>query len=438
MKRDQSLIFTTVPEEDLEHSPINIETPLVSTKSKIRPKFLNLRSKTTDETLHSRMESSPILGPTCVSSTPLTDIKKVILPGITSICTNPNKEESNKDNSCGEIYESFKTESVNSILSAAEKKSYTSLHSIPYSEKLTTIPYLSIGASLHDKKKFPSMFELREKFKSLTKRITMKYYNRGPRNLNNGFIVDFEESPKKVSKKSFQTITDPTFPVFGNDGKVISKSLYDDYIKTHLSLVNLELSKPKDEITENTTDKLNDFDMCFREFSKKQPVIAEFEMQPLRKQQQNGTNNTKPRKSLSLPLKSLTTDLSESTAIPTNRKERFSGGVLLTPLMSKLSMLPSEEWSSGFGSRDTTPSECKDLFTPSQPNFTFLRKNSANATQEEKLLENKVNLQKCILFVCGQQDMVVNVLLEETASSCPKIINKLVKTSFICFYRVNE
>lgn len=438
MKRDQSLIFTTVPEEDPEHnSPVNIETAFVSTRSKSRPKFLNLRSKTTDETSYSRVDSDsthniPFCGPTSVCSTPLTDIKRVVLPGTMSICTDPNKEESKCGNDIvtDEINESFKTESVNSILSAAEDKSHTSLHSIPCTEKLlNSVPYVHVGVSLYDRKRFSSMFEIREKLKCLSKRITMKYYNKSPRNLNGTLVAELEESPKKDhKKKNFQTITDPTFPVFRNDGKVISKSFYEAYIKTHLNLVNFELNRSKDGISENNTDEwksVEDFDMCFRDVSRKQPVVNEIEMLPLKKQQENDAK-PKPRKSLTLPLKSLSSDPTESLLTHCNRKERFSGGVQLTPLMTKLSMLAVEERSSGFGSKDTTPSEYKDLYTPSQPNFPFLRKCNTDSVEAVKRLEHENKLRKCIMFVCGQQDMVVNVLLEESALSSSDVINKLV------------
>lgn len=439
MKRDQSLIFTTVPEED--HFQTNVDIAVGNTRNRTRPKFLNLRSKTTDETTNSRLETesiynTPFRGPTSVCSTPLTDIKKVLLPGTMSICTDPSKEECTDHKVVSdEISESFKTESINSILSAAEEKYHTSLHSVSCTKKLmNSAPYVSVGTSLYDKKKFSSMFELREKLKCLTKRITMKYYCKNPRELNKTFIAELEESPKKdYQKKSFQTITDPTFPVFRNDGKVISKSFYETYIETHLSLVNSGLKKSNDVTSENNTDEwrsVEDFDMCFRNTPKNRPITAEIEMQPLKKQQQTdqaSKNTTKPRKSLTLPLKSLTSDSSESIFTPSNRKERFYGGVQLTPLMSKLSMLAMEERSSGFCSGDTTPSEYKDLlYTPSQPTFSFLKKGSTDTVDDIKNLENQNELRRCILFICGQQDMVVNVLLEESASSSSEVINKLV------------
>lgn len=417
MKRDQSLIFTTVPEEELDHhSPVNIQTAFVG-RSKVRPKFLNLRSKTTDETPHNQFESSsvpitPFCGPTSVCSTPLTDIKKVVHQGTMSICTNPNEA----------IQESFKTDSVNSVLSAVEEKTHTSLHSIDCTKLLKSTPYVNVGASLYDKKKFSSMFELREKLKCLTKRVTMKYYNRGLTNLNK----TPDESPKKERKKqTFNTITDPTFPVFRNDGKVISKSFYEAYIQTHFTLVNSEIRRSKDAISENNTmqwKSIENFDMSFRDFSKKPTVQTEIEMQPLKSEK---------RKSLSLPLKSLTTDSSDSATTPAYKKECYSGGVQLTPLMTKLSMLAMEERSSGFCSKDTTPSEYKDLFTPSQSHFTFLKKRNADTTEQQKLPKGQNVFQKCILLVCGQQDMVVNVLLEEAAASASDVINKIV-----CIYPI--
>lgn len=82
MKRDQSLIFTTVPEEGSE--PV---TPRVSTKSQ-RPKFLNLKSKTTDVKQELK-ESNSFFGSVSVCSTPMTDLNRVLHQTSLSICTNP-------------------------------------------------------------------------------------------------------------------------------------------------------------------------------------------------------------------------------------------------------------------------------------------------------------------------------------------------------------
>lgn len=377
---------------------------------------MNLRSKTTDETSFSKPEAGAMAfcGSTSVCSTPLTDIKKVVYQGTMSICTNPSKEESEDKQTSEEVQDSFKTDSVNSILSAVEEKSHTSLHSIDCTEKLwRSAPYVNVGASLHDRKTFSSMFELREKLKCLTKRVTMKYYNKGSAKLNKTLISEPEESPKKERKKNcFKTITDPTFPVFRSDGRVISKSFYEAYIQTHLSLFNSELKKGKGVVSES--DVLEDFDMAFRDYQRKPKEGTEIEMQPLKTKP-----TSKPRKSLTLPLKSLTSDSSETAETPSLRRERYTGGVQLTPLMTKLSMLAMEERSSGFCSKDTTPSEYKDLYTPSQSHVPFLKRRE----DQPKQSQDQTKFQKCILFVCGQQDMVVNVLLEEATS---EVINKMV------------
>ncbi|XP_065161908.1 uncharacterized protein HPS4 [Atheta coriaria] len=127
------------------------------------------------------------------------------------------------------------------------------------------------------------------------------------------------------------------------------------------------------------------------------------------------------RKSLTLPLKSLTFD--SDLYSPIVRSKNY-GGVQLTPLMSKLSLLAMDEHSSGFGSRDTTPSEYKDVrFTTPTQNKSAIFKQSGNESKFKRPVTEK--LKKSILFVCGQQDMVVGLLLEENAHKSPEAIQKL-------------
>lgn len=340
-------------------------------------------------------------------STPMTDIKRVLHSAALSICTNVKEESDNL----------ARSESVNSILSAVSDRSHTSLRSNSIERLFKVTPYVNVGLNLHDKKKSASMWEVREKLKSFAKRITMKYYNKGPGNLNRNLIESAENSP--VRTRSFsrsKTITDPTFPLVAANGKQVSRSFYKSYLNLHMELVKTELNQH----SESNTGDWRSFD----EFSSsaKKPPENEFEMQPLNKTSNKLTH--KMKKSLSLPLKSLTAPENAETVFPINNRAKFGGGVQLTPLMSKLSLLAFEERSSGFCSTSTTPSEVKDFkFTQF---LSKINRGNQEVGSDDTDKDSGKELQSCVLFICGQQDMVVNMLLEESGCSDGEVVNKLV------------
>lgn len=367
MKRDQSLIFTTVPEEDTDqHSPINMK----EYKSPDRPKFLNLKSKTSDKyeiknEVKSVPPSTPFLGQTSVCSTPMTDLNKVLHSTAMSICVNPEDSFVNIET----------TTSING--------------SDLFDSCVMYVP----ESNILDKKRSASMWELREKLKIFNKRITMRYYSLGLSSLND-VDVDVECVPKLVRHK---TISDPSFPIFKSDGIAISNFLYNQYLQEPIMTLN-----------DNTLDN--------RSLQKCESPKRVKALSPIKTLQKLITPKVKEsRKALTLPLKSLTSEND-------NMFNRQHGGVQLTPLMSKLSLLAMEERSSGFCSKDTTPGDYKDArFTPSQPNYTFL--NRRRSSVSEDLVDS--TLQKAVLFVCGQQDMVMGMLLEEHVKNLPEVVNEL-------------
>jgi hypothetical protein len=168
------------------------------------------------------------------------------------------------------------------------------------------------------------------------------------------------------------------------------------------------------------------------------------------------------RRSLSLPLKTMITNdyanedmrerstsytagVLESPAVKTR-----SMGLPVTPLMSKLSSLAIEEKTSGFCSRDTTPGEFRDLSFPgnsdtsSVPEFTRRKvingKREAELEQEEgtECAEAAIN---AVLYLFGQQNMSLFLLLEEALGQDPQSIHCLVSTLisllyvYLCMYK---
>lgn len=359
MKRDQSIIFTAVPEEDSESQIFKPEKPIPVQN---RPKFLNLKSKTTDD--KKPIPSTPF-HQTSVCSTPMTDLSKVIHSKPLKICTNDNYPHENQRENC--------------------------INFRDHTDFKINVPYLKVTSNLYDCKKFSSVFDLREKLKNPEKCVTMKYYKSK---------VSNDVTPDQV--RVFKTIADPNYPIFRSDGTVVSHPFYQDYLTNQMELITTEIKQEKPE----PNHSFDDFDSNLTDFVKsvapvkKNPekVVENIEISALPRV------GKEHRKSLTLPLKSLSLDGGGEIS----PVRRHSSSVLLTPLMSKLSSFES----SGFCSRDTTP-----IFTPTQ-SFPFIKK--------PKRIQETDALRKCVLFVCGQQDMVVTLLLQDEACASQDVITKLV------------
>lgn len=367
MKRDQSLIFTTVPEEDC-YNPVNLENVKIHTKPPNRPKFLNLRNKTTDvkpeET--KTVPSTPFLAQTSVCSTPLTELNKVLHQKVMSICVDPNEDAAKPETKL--------------VLSAISENS----DSLQQKDALfKAAPYVTITKNLFNTRNNCSMVNIHEE-------INAKYAAR--------------------HLKRVKSISDPTFPLLTASGMNISKTLYNIYLNKHVNTLHKELTI--NHLSETHTEEWKSLeDICSNDSKKEieeKPIITDMR------------SNLEHRKSLTLPLKSLSD--SEQLFSPAVRNRNY-GGVQLTPLMSKLSMLAAtEERSSGFCSTTTTPSDYKDF----RPSFIKNSKNKGSKHRDFKLKKKSSVLRETVLFVCGQQDMVVVLVIEEQASKNQDIITSLV------------
>lgn len=392
MKRDQSLIFTAVPEEGSEQIIEPSERTFVPTSKKNRPKFLNLKSISIDENVEVKTVKSkvgtPFCGQTSVCSTPMTELKKFVHQNPLSICR--NKDELAND----EI--PLKTinripKNTNEIL--RNSKTYKPL-------LLNNV----------DKKKYGSLVDLSEIINSISK-DSSQYFN-----IRNKTFAKIDLSPKKSKNdRRCKTITDPTFPVFKSNGCSVSMPYYYYYINRDVAMVEKELEN------ENNDKAFINFDSCPNSKTAKAVPnnVAKSENEDLPKKAVK--YNREHRKSLTLPLKSLSTELESVTETAVSR--RYSSGVQLTPLLSKLSILAFEEKSSGFGSRDQTPCDYRGL-TPTQTNFSFPY-NKYKQKEMNKIEDDGVS-HKCTLFVCGQQDIVLTILLTECGSQDQQAIKRLV------------
>lgn len=409
MKRDQSLLFTAVPEEGSDNFSVSADQPFVPTSKKSRPKFLNLKSISVES--NSELKSTkpgpgtPFCGQRSVSSTPITELKKFVHTNPLFICKNDISEEKVNTSSRSECSLSRKQsetvnhstnyhkEEIDVVNSSTETKIPTKSLDILHN----STPYVTITSNFHRNKKHSSLLDLTEIVNSISK-DSMQYFSN-----KNKVFVDIASPQKKKKLLRCKSIIDPTFPVQKQDGTAISRWCYDECIANDLEMVQKEVKeRSKSKIA--VREVCQDVDRRFFNENKFESVKNEVNNEIMNF---SGKMNKEHRKSLTLPLKSLATDSTE-TVPETSTNRRYSVGVQLTPLLSKLSTLAFEERSSGFCSRETTP--CK------------LRTNKD--IKINKLPEDA--LQKCVLFVCGQQDVVLMILLREEACDEPNVIKKLV------------
>ncbi|VEN61177.1 unnamed protein product [Callosobruchus maculatus] len=400
MKRDQSLIFTAVPEEGPESS----ERPFVpAVVKKNRPKFLNLKSASIDEaserkSLGARQVGTPLCGQTSVASTPVTDLKRMVHQNPLSICTSKGAQPQ-LGMTVDEVNGTSRTTDI---------------------ETLNLIPYMTVSSNKPKTKRSTSLTDMNELISSITT-DTSQYFN----TKNKHFIKI--ESPKKPKPRSrLKSVCDPTFPVCRQDGLCVSRTYYDHFVKSNIEMVKQDLENSK-----TSKGRINGIMKSeLRSTKLNNECTLKADGDNLTAKCNDGVNSVKMafvkgnkdhRKSLTLPLKSLTTENEGPAQTPLSR--RYSSGVQLTPLLSKLSILAFEDRSSGFGSRETTPSEYRG-FTPTKSNaipFGKLKKETKPVIKPQ----DKDVMQKCVLFVCGQQDVVLAVLMREEGCREGTVVKKL-------------
>lgn len=378
MKRDQSLIFTTVPEEGSEH----LTTKTTNTKTQ-RPKFLNLKSKTTDIKQDVKETPNAFFNSVSVCSTPMTDLNRVLHPTSLSICTNAEATFTTDEQNS-----SLKSESLNSLLSATSDLYVEEGKNVPKAIDDEHIEYHNLNNNLKNIKKSLSLIDM-ENIKA-----------------------EKENEEGEMLRKSLRrTIMDPTFPVFTQNGLLVSEHLY-KYNILNGQLLDMKIDDERSKKILNK-EELRDIkpvegNCAITANNLEKPFIPPKE-------------NKKFKRSLTLPLKSLS---NETNSQQTGFNKH--SGVQLTPLLSKLSTLGMEEKSSGFCSIETTPSDFKDVKTAMKKNHLF-RSNSlkieSNPFSDKHRKDNE--LRPAILLIYGQQDMVLNLLLEDAPIQF-KTIEKIV------------
>ncbi|KAF7271790.1 hypothetical protein GWI33_015374 [Rhynchophorus ferrugineus] len=284
---DSSLLYTTVPEEEVQSTT---DAPKVKPK-KPRPKSLNLRSisiESTDSQFSFKTTPmTPFCGQNSMVDTPMTEFKTFIRDDYIE-----NKTEAKSDIQ-KIVKDDTKEESPNS------------------------------GSSLNN---------LLDALNSIDK-CPMQYSNQ-----KNKII----SSPQKSIKlKRSKSIHDPIYPLFNDNGMAVSGQ-------------KSSVRTPKAESVQTITNK--------------------------------------QKKSLTLPLKAVTSE---------DSKRRYSTGVQLTPLMSKLTILAMED-------------------QKYNTKFNINSRRTKNVKDDEEQ-----DRHKCGLFVLGQKDLVLTLLVKEEFANDKETFLKL-------------
>lgn len=458
-RRDKSSLFSNIPEEETHNGPFSeneegaehMKHRNNGTAMRPRPTHLPLRMKneTTREVPDSgtsitfdETDSYPQFYGTTVLSTPLLENK--VLPGSLSLFGNQAPRNHT-------VVTELKEEADEKEEKEEEEEEQS--QQVPPSEET-------------QKKK-----NALEKFSEMTfeniRGNTLKALNRSPslRPIVNLFAKDTAELLLKRpnGKPKFQTITDPSYPVFNDEGLPISQFMFDQCgIELGVDIAqDVESLKIDGFPTESEVETVDNDDERVIETEKPTEngeVVNQNEVgegatkangqissidEIVFRKKPNGTTAEKEekRKSLTLPIQAINLEpLGDSIKSPVKEEDDDLGDTFadrpvkrvrpdfpVTPLMSKIiAQFPFDStWSSGFSSSTLTP-----VMTPIDCNKAFMRRRSSITKVNEEVEEEEerlaaTDLQKIELFVCGQHNMTMLIAMEENSGQGEELVQTL-------------
>lgn len=420
MKREKSLIFTNIPEEEAL-----IEIPSPMEKSTInrtnRPNHLPLKLKTIPPesgiVSFDESDSYPdFIGKTSIASTPMTE-NKILAGPIQSIFAHTFEDSQPLDE-----------------LKVIEMKPFNNVE-----KKDREIPkewenvYISFAHN-------PFVQNKKKSFDDLKVLVHCEF---------------------QKSYKVYNTITDPLFPIFNDKKLPISKILFDEF--------ELLLHPNPDKKLQKSREQVN-------QFSVTNGPQRKFDVDPMIMKRPTDIKNSPNRivrnqkkKMLKLPIKSFSLDLfdsgggkpstsktaaggeismtSNATSIfdspSTKTKKSQMGGLQLTPLMSKLTLLAMNENENFSTPSFDLPTPNYVMDTPSDnTNRTLFNRLSKvdeekhdehfNNSNEEQHYSNE--MRRVDLLVIGQQNMTMMVIAEE--DFCDHVM--VQQTFEICVNRLSR
>ncbi|KZC09693.1 Hermansky-Pudlak syndrome 4 protein, partial [Dufourea novaeangliae] len=436
MKRDTSRIFTVPEEGELDSSQYNDNShyvpsvPLTAYSSPVKRK---------QESKPDRPKCVNPLTPS-VCSTPLKDVNRVLHGNAMLIC-NTNEEDGNVETEEEKKEMKANVDDIPDVVKEALRcKRLNKLRNVP--------PKKKVIKSREFNKRSLSVHDLESSVNFCSNRIAIRAYGLGLPQLKQTVSPETSPEKKPAYKKQHHTITDPCYPVFRCDGLPVSMSLYEQYISSHYG-----------ELTDdsNNTINRNDFFASLTDRNAKNTTIncdatSKDNLEELSNTREikldNKSKQETYRRSMSLPLKPLNItdndDRRKSASECGNTydflQKKKLDGLQLTPLMSKLSLLADEK-TSGFCSRETTPSEFRDLsgFSTATNQIIKQKLDAVNKEMgsdgEDELEEDwvttskdEISLEKTELFLCGHQNMVLVLLMENGTANNPDLIHSLWQT----------
>lgn len=438
LKRDKSLIFTHIPEEEQSSvatesgTIVPVELPTARPKS-MRPTHLPLRLKS----LHSKeMPESGIasinfdetdsypefIGRTSVCNTPMTENKVLPVANVMSICANPDEQDADVHNSNGKTAVQQASSSRRNSLKVDVEKFFQNFISNPNKQMTRR----KSSADLQD-----ALRAISRKLGSFTNYKTDVNRNgNGVTDLDSTDVSpDFIENDERISSR---TIGDPTYPVFNSNGQQISRSLFQQFLDQYRRLWGAASEQAgQDAELAALVAEFQEFNLEIQkldEHMRQQAVSAEAEAD----RNLNVTAKTpRDKRSMRLPLKPAgeSSSNTDTATVGTRRVGGGVGGVPLTPLMAKLSVLAMNE---------TTPIEIQTPLTSSKvfPRRSSLKCEDAvdalavfSQAPPAQLNAPTDGLQRTELYVCGQQNMTLLLLMEEGSCLKQPIVQKMVSQS---------
>lgn len=525
MKRDKSMVFTNIPEEHAEHcetASAAVQSESGKTEADrfggaemknnenlskfppqpatVRPNHLPLRFKniTSKDIPESGFSSSitfdeqdsfpQFIGRTSVCSTPMTE-NKVLHGNILPICSNPfnDKNPVPKNNSPKPMVVEAAAMANNQVLVKEQKNNCNRDCDKRFDGKFPELSERLINNTISNpfdqQIRRNSLIDITEAFRKFSRHLSLRPISSGFANfmhecdyIADGKIYaygksindqiqdevtdcDADEIDDVVHSSRSRTITDPTYPVFNSFGKPISRFLFEEMINQQ----NENEINAKNLNTVNLLAYSGDQPHTIRNDLKsiENDLKVENAIKSLEKSQVPPSNNIN-RKSLCLPLKSLTnnnnnnnnddtkssSNNTKSTVVQSdcsNTKNIFDKpddrrkltGIQLTPLITKLSILAmSEERSNAFSSWDTTPGI--ELATPLDSVKLFRRRSSVKADETDQVHNSSENrtasesmdendLKKVELFICGQNNMTMLLVMKEKFGQKHEHIQQMVR-----------
>lgn len=503
LKTDKSKIFTVLEEEDgeaeIDMGPLSpIATACFGVTSVLSP--------TIEETYESTIaESSTEVPSRLVCSTPLRDfnINKVLHARAVSICSRVDA-----------------TEVPSSKVPVADVADNTDNNSI--CNPVNTIPDVVRDAVAARSSKrefiekivpsnhnvFQAVYDLRTYLKEQTcskslslslpsintNNVPMRYYSFGL-----PVPTDEQCSPQRPRRCFYNTITDPCFPVFRQDGLPLSQSLFDEQIANHYRALDskpafkakplntraavraklpppkdipLQLVKPGPDVATSTPNppiealnqpKKRPGSLALKTISSPEGSVPEAIVNPPAARLARPTTLTAPLQTNRPTSLSGLNTTKQATALPDDsadnkpqleerkriaqqmlpsvaRPTSLSGGLAITPLMAKLSHLAMDRYGTvTTPAADPTPCEPKDMTFPNRvetPMATFA-KPLPRLSQSDIEDFAEEGKKEAVLLVCGMQSMSLLLLLDPSAVSS-ELLKTVWDLSFTSLERLEQ